>query len=256
MSSKLKIIIAFILLISACHKEQISDDPLSTNPAKKITLPLHDAKEFITGIDPDSGKAIAKIKIDWELAKSESTKEGNKFTILLKGQPTYQNIKQGYRQLIILRNQKTEKIEAKILEIIPDAIHLQKKQIAKTSDFTGRVFEYNLNYKLTGGRLYSEGKPVGSIQQFSQQDQITQANQTLKEVNPFSGAQGKLMLYAPATCNWLQDYYIDAEGDFTVHSTKVCSTTYFDDSGSGGGGGYYDGVGGDPSGPQHGGSGS
>lgn len=53
------------------------------------------------------------------------------------------------------------------------------------------------------------------------------------------------------TCAWIQDSYIDAQGDFTVHSTWVCSTTYFDDSG----GGYYDGVGAGSSGGTSGGGG-
>ncbi|RZJ88126.1 MAG: hypothetical protein EOO20_14405, partial [Chryseobacterium sp.] len=225
MNSKLKIILLLMLLTVACKKETVNNDNLTQNTTKKTTLTLDDAKEFISLINPDSSKVLAKINIDWELARNEHTYDGNKWIIPLDGQPAYQNYKQGYRQLVILRNSETQKVESKILEIIPDAIYLQKNKIARAADFTGRVFEYNLNYKLSGGRIFSNGKPVGRIQQISRQEQIDQANQMLKEPKPFSGTQGKLMkLMAIETCVWLQDWYIDAEGDFTVHSTQVCST--------------------------------
>ena len=244
MNSKLKITIFLMLLTVACKKESVNNDNLKQNTTQKTTLTLDDAKDFISMVNQDSSKVLAKINIDWELARNEHTYAGNKWIIPLEGQPTYQNYKQGYRQFVILRNSETQKVESKILEIIPDGIYLQKNKIARAADFTGRVFEYNLNYKLTGGRVFSNGKPVGRIQQFSRYQQIVQANLMLKEPNPFRGAQGKLMkLMAIETCAWLQDWYIDVEGDFTVHSTQVCSTSYFDD-GAGGGGSYYDGVGG------------
>lgn len=255
MNSKLKISALLLLLTVACKKEPNSNDNLEQNTTNKTTLTLNEAKDFVSTVNPDSSKALATIKIDWKRARNELTSNGNKWTIPLEGQPTYQNYKQGYRELVIVRTGETQDIKAKILEIIPDAIYLQKNRTATAADFTGRVFEYNLNYKLTGGRLYSGGKPVGRIQQFTQQEQIDQANQMLKEPNPFSGTQGRLMkMMAVETCAWLQDWYIDAEGDFTVHSTQVCSNSYFDD-GAGGGGSYYDGVGGGTGGTTGGGSG-
>ncbi|WP_316800221.1 hypothetical protein [Pedobacter frigidisoli] len=241
MKSKIKITVLFLFLLGACQKEPIGDTIPTQNATDKITLTLSEAKNFISSIYQDSSKALTKIKIDWQLAESEPMRAGNKWTILLQGQPTYQNYKQGYRKLVIFRNSESQKIVAKILEIIPDAIYLQKNRIASASDFTGRVFAYDLNYKLTGGRLYSGGKPVGLIKQFTEEGQIEEANKMLKDVNPYSGIQGKVMLMmAIETCEWIQDSYIDAEGDFTVHSTKICSTTYFD---GGGDGGFYDGVG-------------
>ncbi|QNN42967.1 hypothetical protein [Pedobacter roseus] len=241
MNSKLKITVVIIFLISACRKEPINHNISAEKPGQNVSLTLADAKEFISQINPDSAKVLTKIKIDWKLAQNDTTNDRNKWTVVLEGQPTYQGYKQGYRELVILKDNDSRKIGAKILEILPEAIYLQKTRKTSAADFTGRVFEYDLNYNLTGGRLYSNGKPIGLIKQFSQKDLIENKNQGLRDLNPFSGAQGKLMLLAVATCAWLQDYYIDAEGDFTVHSTKVCSTTYFDDSG--GGGGYYDGVG-------------
>ncbi|TCD05852.1 hypothetical protein EZ449_15420 [Pedobacter frigidisoli] len=251
MKAKTKTTILFIFLIAACQKEPLRENNPKQDQAIDTALTLSDAKDFIEQINPDSSSALAKIVIEWKLAKSEETHKGNKWLIYLSGQPTYQNYKQGYRQLVILRNQESQKIEAKILEIIPDAIYLQKKRRTKVSDFTGRVFEYNLNYKLTGGRLYSNGKPVGKIRQLSEQEQIDQANKMLKEINPLSGIQGKQMkMRSIETCEWVQDYYIDANGELTIHSTQLCSTTYFDD---GGGGGYYDGVGSSSSGTTSGG---
>lgn len=252
MNSKFAITAIFLFLIVSCQKEPINNNELTLNTATNVTLTLNDAKKFISQIDSDSGKALSNIKIDWKVAKNEAIPEGNKWTINLEGQPTYQNYKQGYRQLVILRNKKNQNIEGKILEIIPDAIYLQKNKVAKASDFTGRVFEYNLNYKLVGGRLYSDGKPVGKIREFSEREQVDQANMMLKENNRFSGVQGKLMkMTAIETCEWVQDSYVDAEGDFTVHATQVCSTSYF----NGGGGGFYEGVGGGSTGANSGGGG-
>lgn len=246
MKSKLKIATVIFFVISACRKDPINPTISTEKPGQNISLNLAEAKEYISQINPDSAKVLTKIKIDWKLAKNNPTNDGNRWTVPLEGQPIYQGYKQGYRELVILRDKDSRKIGAKILEIIPEAIYLQKKRKTRATDFTGRVFEYDLNYQLTGGRLYSEGKPVGTIHQFSPKQQLDHANHMLKELNPFSGAQGKVMrMIAIETCEWIQDSYIDAQGDFTVHSTRVCSSTYFDDGG--GGGGYYDGVGsGDP----------
>lgn len=255
MNAKFKLTTVIIFLLSACHKEPINSDLSAEKVVQQASLTLEDAKAYIHKIEPDSAKALNKISIDWTRAQNDSTNSANKWTILLEGQPTYQGYKQGYRELVILKDKKSQKIGAKILEIIPDAIYLQTKRKMSASDFTGRVFEYDLNYKLTGGRLYSSGKPVGLIKRVPQKHLNQNANQKLWDISPFIGAQGKLMLRAVETCVWVQDSYIDAEGDFTVHSTQVCSTSYIDDSIFGGGGGYYDGVGGSPSEPPQGGGG-
>jgi len=198
MNSKLKITVVIIFLISACRKEPINHNISAEKPGQNVSLTLADAKEFISQINPDSAKVLTKIKIDWKLAQNDTTNDRNKWTVVLEGQPTYQGYKQGYRELVILKDNDSRKIGAKILEILPEAIYLQKTRKTSAADFTGRVFEYDLNYNLTGGRLYSNGKPIGLIKQFSQQEQTTQTNQGLKEINPFNGAQGKLMLYAVA----------------------------------------------------------
>ncbi len=245
MNAKLKTTMLFVLVICACQKEPINNK-IVTNEVSNISISLDEAKNFMAQVDKDSSKAMAKIKVDWKIAQNVPIRNGNKWTILLEGQPTYQNYKQGYRQLVILRDPVSKNIGAKILEVIPDAIYLQKNQIARAGDFTGRVFVYNLNYKLTGGRLYSGGRPVGVIKQFSMQEELDQANKILKGVDPHRGMQGKVMTLTPIeTCSWVQDWYIDVAGDFTVHSTQICSTTYLDDGASAGGGGdFYDGVGG------------
>lgn len=255
MNTKFKILIIIIFLISSCRKDAIENNLPQEKWAQYPSLTLADAKAFIDRIDPNSVKILSKISIDWKLAKNDSTENGNKWTVLLEGQPTYQGYKQGYRELVILRDKNSRKIKAKILEIIPEAIYLQTRRIASASDFTGRVFEYDLNYNLTGGRLYSEGKLVGLIRKPSREHLTGNTSHKLSDLNPFRGAQGKLMLLAVETCAWQQDYYTDANGDFTLHSYQVCSTTYINDSGSGGGGGFYDGVGSSSFEPQHGGGG-
>ncbi|WP_316846867.1 hypothetical protein [Pedobacter psychrodurus] len=256
MNTKFKIITLFIFLLSACQKDQLEPTHKEADEPIAIGLSKKEAMDFIAHIDPDSSKVLSKIQVNWDLAKNGATREGNKWTVPLSGQPTYQNYKQGYRQLVILRDKRSQKIGAKILEIIPDAIYLQKNRISKAADFTGRVFEYDLNYQLRGGRLYRDGRPVGKIRQSSEAEKTDRANKMLKEVNPFYGAQGKLMKMMPIeTCIWVQDSYVDAWGDLTIHSTEICSTTYVD-GGGGGDGGYYDGVGGgDSSGSTSGGGG-
>jgi len=253
MNSHIKLSIIIIFVISACRKEPVDKNNSPSNQSHTPSLTLADAKQFMDNLDPDSSLSLAKIKIDWELATTTTVRDGNKWIVTLPGQPIYQGYKQGYRELVVLRNNQTQQPEAKILEIIPDAIYLQKNHIASTSDFTGRVFEYDLNYKLTGGRLYSDGRAIGRIQQFNSAQQLQEPGQGLKDLNPFSGTQRKTMrMMAIETCIWMQDSYTDANGDFTVHSFQVCSTTYFDD---GGGGGYYDGVGSGNSGSSSGGGG-
>jgi hypothetical protein len=103
MNSKLKIAALIFFLISACRKEPINPNISTEKPGQNISLNLAEAKEYISQINPDSAKVLTKIKIDWKLAKNDSTKGGNKWTILLEGQPIYQGYKQGYRELVILR---------------------------------------------------------------------------------------------------------------------------------------------------------
>lgn len=258
MKTKLKIFAIFLFAFSACKKdstEQLNPVQAST----EINLTLADAKSYIEQQrkhQTSDSSIIKSLQLDWQTATNTKTKDGNIWKLNLTGRPVYQGVEQGYRQLAIKRNTKTEEINARIIEVIPDAIYLQKGNV-RNSNFTGRIFEYDLAYKLTGGQLYSDGKQVGEIgpkENFEQQKKGV-----LGDLNPLSGAQGKLMrMQVIESCAWYQDSYVDAKGDFTVHSERICSYSFFDDGMSfwGGGDGGGTSYGGDSSGSGGGGGGS
>ncbi|UKT65061.1 hypothetical protein [Pedobacter mucosus] len=206
-------------------------------PTGKINLTKADAKAFIErqkSIYSDSNSTLENL--NWNEARSIDTKNGNIWKLNLAGQPTFQNVKQGYRQLAIRRNLKSNEIEARILEIIPDAIYLQKEKYASQKTFTGRVFQYDLAYKLKGGQLFNGGKQIGEIgtkEQFEKQ-----LVHGLKDLNPLKGIQGKvMMMQVMESCAWYQDSYVDGTGEFTVHSERICSYSAYDDGMNWGGGG-------------------
>ncbi|MFF5380786.1 hypothetical protein [Pedobacter suwonensis] len=248
MKTKLKIFILFMFTLSACKKdsqEQYSPAPFPTN----ITLTLADAKAYIAQAQNDQANessVINDLQLDWQTATNTILKDGNIWKLTLAGRPIYQGVEQGYRQLAIKRNSKTNEIEARIVEVLPDAIYLQKGNV-RNSNFTGRVFEYDLAYKLTGGQLYSDGKQIGEIG--PKENFELQKQGVLGDLNPLKGAQGKLMkMQVIESCAWYQDSYVDASGEFTVHSERICSYSFYDDGMSFWGGGGGESSGGERSG--------
>jgi len=251
MNTKLKQFALLILLVIGCKKEPIENVETQNNLPSQTNLTLDDAKAFIANTPGDSSKFLKKTRLNWDSAYSR----GRNWVVRLKGQPMYQRYAQGYRELTISRNKQNQFIEARILEIIPDAIYLQKTGKSEAETFTGRVFEYDLNYKLKGGRLFSEGKLVGEIKQLSKEEKIQNANNSLNKLHSLNGMQGKIMLAIAQTCSWVQSSYVDAEGDFTVHSERICSYSFTQDNmpsmydGIGGGNSNYSGGGGGSSYP-------
>lgn len=238
MKAKIKILAIIIALFSGCQKDKLENPKSLREQGNPVNLTLEEAKSFVSTMHQDSTKSLQRININWKSAISR----GGTWTVPLAGQPIYQNYKQGYRELAITRDPRNNLIKARILEIIPDAIYLQRERQSNAKTFTGRVFEYNLNYKLVGGRLLSGGKPVGEIKQISERERIDNANKMLAESGSLNGLQGKLMkAMVMESCYWAQSSYVDAYGDFTVHAERICSYSIFDD---GGGGGFYDGIGG------------
>lgn len=247
MNSKFKPIALLILLVIACKKEPIGNAKTQSKVTGKTNLTLDDAKAFIGNMPSDSSTFLQKTKLNWDSAYRRK----NNWVVRLKGQPIYQNYAQGYRELTISKNKQNQIIEARILETIPDAIYLQKTGKSESETFTGRVFEYDLNYKLKAGRLYSAGKPVGEIKQLSKEEEIQNANNSLNKVQSLNGIQGKIMLAMVESCTWVQSSYVDAEGDFTVHSERMCSYSFIGDNMPS----MYDGVGGGNSNSSGGGGG-
>lgn len=240
---KIKNVILLLLIIatSACKKDQSeSEDKPATVLGSSPALSIEEAKTYVESKRSSDSSGINNLKIDWSTTRAN----GKRWVIPLEGQPVYQNYKQGYRELSIIRNPENQQIYARILEVIPEAIYLQQHQKSTPETFTGRVFEYDLNYRLKGGRLYRGGKQVGNIKQLTESEILKNGSKGIGHNNTFNNVQGKVMrLMATQSCHWVQDSYVDANGDLTIHSTQICFTSFYDSYGGSGGGGY-DGVGG------------
>lgn len=227
-----------ICMLTACRKEHVSQNLEQPKTPFPITLTMEDAKAYLSDLPESSTQTLAGTGVDWAKARAEAEGKGNKWVIRLEGQPRYQNYKQGYRELVMLRDHKTGIIEARILEIIPDAIYLQRNRKITAKTFTGRVFEYSLDYRLLGGRLFGDGKQVGIIKAIFSNEHRN-LTEKLGQSKPLHiGIQGKIMTIIE-TCIWAQESYVDAQGELTIHATEICSEIYFDD-----GAGYYGGIGG------------
>jgi hypothetical protein len=259
MKNHIKLLTLIIIFFSACKKESIKQSDSSSPVPPKITLSKADAMEYIQNQrkeNPDPNFILNKRKIDLRKARNVNTLDGNIWKINLKGQPIYQKIKQGYRQIAIKRNKETKAIEARILEVIPDAIYLQKGKNISTGTFTGRVFQYDLDYRLIDGQIYSDGKQIGKIAAKKKPEELPRSV-SLKDLNPLKGIQGKTMLLQLSqSCDWYQDYYVDAEGTLTIHSEMICSYTVYDTGGNFYAGGGIPSTGGDSGGQTGGGGGS
>ncbi len=253
------ILLLLILLVSiGCQKDNSNDTkPKSiqtNNSANQISV-----KEAQHWLAVQSNAYLKKHPIRWTNAKNIPTKNGNRITIHLPGQPTFQNVKQGYRQLSIQKNINTKQISATILEIIPDAIYFQEKLKIAQQDFTGRILEYDLNYRFQKGSIYANGKQVGKSRPATQTEKLSfqqtkssPENMQHQQLGSFE-AQGSgntssvrnktARIQYIQTCTWYQTSFVDAEGIFTVYTERICYTDSYHDGGSGGfndGGNNYD----------------
>jgi hypothetical protein len=252
-------ILTFILLaFTACQKDTIKTRPtvITQSPAANITV--DQARQWF---ETRTDSITKKYPVRWEMAKSVQSKSGNRITLKIPGAPTINKTKLGYRQLSIQRNPETQNIEGKFLEIIPDPIYWQEKQKVESKDFTGRIMEFDLNYKLQKGAIYQNGKQIGESrpstnlekQAYLKDPDQLQPLGTFEQQSTSSPTHGKTArAIVIESCYWYQTSYVDAEGIFTVYAERMCSYSFYDDGGGYGGGGYNDsGV----SGEQYGGGG-
>lgn len=75
MNTKLKIITLFILLISACQKDQLEPGNQQAEEPQTLVLTKKEAMNFVANLGLDSNKILSKIKVNWDLAKNEVTKK-------------------------------------------------------------------------------------------------------------------------------------------------------------------------------------
>lgn len=136
--------------IASCKKDQHSVTPNSisqiSDSSKSLSLKHKDwyntylsATSSLQGQTTEKTFSLSSLSISWNNLESLNNRKGNYWIVSLGGQPTFQNVKQGYRKLAFIRD-SSGTIQARILEIIPDVLYLQRKQKASTSDFTGRIF--------------------------------------------------------------------------------------------------------------------
>ncbi|EHQ29704.1 hypothetical protein [Mucilaginibacter paludis] len=234
-----KYILLLLTLTMACRKENNTQPTIQTNPQQTLSLKAvtdwyNQQPDSTTTIQTNSLGLkpfnIKKLNPDLANLRSVNVKKGNYWLVKVKGQPTYNGIKLGYRKLAFIKD-STGAIKPRILEIIPDLIYLQRKGKAETKDFTGRVFVYDQHHQLTGGLIYSQGKTIGQIKPKPAGTSTTSADPKLRT----------LMVAISADCEWYDSSYIDADGIFTVYSENICSYSIYDDGyypdyGGGGGG--------------------
>jgi hypothetical protein len=239
------ILLLLMLTITACQKEKIPNQLQSEQEMGEQIISVEQAKSWLKE-QPDS--ITKKYPIRWERAKLIPTKTGNRIVLRLPGKPTINGTKLGYRQLSIQKNPETKNMEAKVLEIIPDPIYWQGKGKVESRDFTGRILEFDLGYKLLTGRIYDKGKQIGEArpstptekQAYLKDPGQLQPLETFEQTSEASPTHGKIARMAVIeSCMWYSTTYIDSEGIFTVYAERMCSYSFYDDGG-GSGGGYND----------------
>jgi hypothetical protein len=204
MHRKTILTIAFLLAVAACKKESRTGKAAA---GQNYLFTLDEVKSWYR---PQKG-----ITINWEQAEHHQGKTGEYWLIGIDGRPTFANLRLGYRRLVFFKNSKHE-ITEQVLEIIPDALYLQRVQTVSARDFTGRVFIFDQNYALRGGLTYQNGIRVGSIK--------TDVPDT-----------GKLQVEsAPVDCIWLDNNYVDGNGELVVYAEQICDPIF----NAGGGDGY------------------
>jgi len=243
-------IISFIVLFGllfSCKKEggQSVNNPANLTVSQNANLSLDQVKQWV-GNHADTASAqllstghhfnLSHLNLSWEKAESMPNKTGNYWLIHLQGKLTFQNVQQGYRKIAFLKD-STGKLQARILEIIPDGITYQRNQRVSTTDFTGRIFIYDEAYHLLSGKVFAGGKQIG---------QIKPGKATVNTTTAQAKGVRNLEVSISADCEWNDSNYIDGDGVFTVYSELDCSYTIYDNGGGGAdlGSGDYAGGGG------------
>lgn len=217
-------LLVVLTCLFSCRKEQ-----QATHEQHPANFTLAEAKQWYADQKTSSillneqgaAKPFSLQEFSPELPNAQSfdTKTGNYWLVPLKGTLLFKNYPQGYRKLAIKRD-SAGAIYARILEIVPDGLYQQRNGKASTTDFSGRIFIYDQHYKLLGGYLMANGKIVGGIKV-----SVTKPNQPGIHVDNMKEIE---------SCQWYDESYINAEGEFTVYSEEICTTSTIDDGSTGG----------------------
>jgi hypothetical protein len=210
---KQKIVVTLLLvgILAACRKE-LQNDPPDTEAGTTLTL-----DEVRQWYKPDTALAV-----NWDAAEHIRYKQTDYWLLSIPGRPTFQKMQLGYRRLAFYRDSNL-KVRERILEIVPDGLYLQRTNRVSPADFTGRVFIYDSNYQFLGGRTFAAGRQTG----------------TIKPQKLPAGGLHTAMVQVITNCAWINNNYVDADGNLVVYAEKICVTSISDDSSTSGAGDIF-----------------
>ncbi|WDF80751.1 hypothetical protein PQ469_12110 [Mucilaginibacter sp. KACC 22773] len=222
MKTKITMTVILIMLVSACQKDRHLP---AVNSGKTTSTAALTLEEIKTWYHSDTTNTL-----EWKTARQVVRNKNLYWLVDLAGRPVYNQLKLGYRRVAFFRD-TTGAINQHMLEIIPDAFYLQQKQKVTEADFTGKIFTFDSSYRLLSGYIYSGGKAIGLIK-----PQPSNSSGNTLHTN---------YVQVITTCQWVDDNYIDSEGNVVVYSEKIRQNEIIDDGSSG----ILTGGGGDGSGP-------
>lgn len=216
---KRHLIILFLSLLTACQKEQLPENAPATDTAGK-QLTTAEAKNWWTARQKQTEAQTQNIagktdnppkNIDWEHMQSGETGSGNYLSANLPGTLTFQQVKQGFKKILFIKN-PSGIIHNYYLDVIPDGLQFQREQKITPATFTGRVFVYDNGHKLLGGWRFVRGKQAGAIRPANAAD--TTGRSTIKPMRAEPATQ---------TCGWTDHNYVDSKGVVVIFSEWNCT---------------------------------
>ncbi len=220
--------LSILLLTSltlACKKDRPVENITKESPS--VNLSLAAAKTWVY-----SQTRAAKDTMNWSHASFLSTDKGTTLQVMLPGKPEMDGIK-GYQKLIVHKDRQSGQIQGKLLDYLYDAHNLQTaKQTNRQANpeaFTGSLFIHDLNGKLEGGYLLSEGKKIGLI---SPDTSLAKRRKAIPaQSNSRSSSTDKKIsaIHIIEHQYWIESSYVDAYGVFTVHAQCITVYTFYDD---------------------------
>jgi hypothetical protein len=205
MKQKLIALLILISMLGACRKGIGNKQQIT---GEQNTLSLEEVKKWYT-VDTAAN-------INWNAAEHLQNKQKDYWLVNISGRPTFQKLQLGYRRLLFYRD-SSRQIQERLLEVIPDGLYLQRTGHVSPEDFTGRIFMYNKTHQLLGGKTFNKGVQVGII----------------KTATTSSGSLHTDLVDVNTNCTWVDNNYVDSEGNAVIYSEKICTTTVSDDGATG-----------------------
>lgn len=224
------LIILAVISTAACRKENDHADVIGTT---KPDLTIEEAKSWyekqLLVLRPQDQAAVntkttavSGLSIPWERFTSVTNGKITYGLVGLDGTPTFAGYSLGYRKLLIIKT-AADTLSGNILEVIPEPIYLQSHTKVNRADFCGRIFFYDLSYRLVKGFVYANGQIIGQIR--PSEKSVTKTSSIGIDIKPIM-----------ELCNWYDDNYVNGQGEVVVYSQKICTYDNGDDGFYGGSG--------------------